>query len=89
VRKKFKKRIQETGIETDSLTDGLPKITKIIEESFGTNYDVSIEPFGIKYSEAIVEAEVGIMNTGTATIGGTWGSVKNIRLDVDEKDFIS
>lgn len=76
------KRVQEISDKTNSLIDGLPQATKIIEESFGKDFEVSIEPFGIKFSEAIVELG-GIVDTGTGTVGGTFAWLDNIRPDVD------
>lgn len=77
------KKIQETVSDTDSLTDGLPKITKIIEESIGTNYDVTFEPFGFKFSEEVV-ADATMGDTHTASIGGTFGSFDMVRPDHDD-----
>jgi hypothetical protein len=74
-------KILEISKKSNSLTDGLPKVTKIIEESFGKDFEVSVEPFGIKFSEAVTEK--GIEITGTATIAGTFGWFDNIRGDTD------
>ncbi len=76
------RKIQEIDIKNNNLTDGLPQVTKLIEESFGRDFEVSIKPFGIEFSEAIVEP-AGIEITGTGTVEGTWGWLDNVRPDVD------
>src|SRR5215207_3256044 len=75
------KKIEKVSTESKSLTDELPKVVKVIEESFGKNFEVSIEPFGIKFSEAIAEGNG--LDTGTGTVSGTWGGLDSIRPDVD------